>query len=1362
MAILLSDGLQINAGKHVDSRYLTTTNVAYSTVGQVNATIPISYRYLGLTVLIGDDEYWYKTGLTDSDLVLKSNEASVPYTAGNGISIGSNVVSLNVSNYNAGGVIGLTSTTFNSTSGAFTLASTNTGTISTTNALGVTGSTLNFNANSGGINLTTVANQHVNIIGGDSRYAADYSASYTPRSIPDVAWVTSQIPTNTVSRAGDTMIGPLIYTGTITNPNEYVTKSYVDAIAAGLNPRVQVAYTTDANITLSGLSVQGGGEWSGVLSGGERILVKNQSDPATNGFYISNSGAWTRATDMDVWSEVPAAYTFVQGGASQGTGWVAIANSSGTLGTDFIEFAQFNATTNYTADEQGLTLSATQFSLVLDGGTLSKSGTGLKVSDAGIGSTQIASSAVTYSKIQNIAASRLLGNPTGGAAAPSEILLGTNLSFVGSTLTLSSVPNITGINVGGNYTITLPTGVPTDGSVLKYNTIGGYTWGSVASSGGTVTSMSAGNLSPLFNSNVATATSTPSLTFSLINQDGNKAFMAPADGTLGSPTWRNIEAADLPDQGEYYIPIPGTNPGVPVSGFINFTYDTAGLASEDNPFNYILMCDTGGFIGDPETSGISLFSNTNFQVDVNDGITRGAFNIGPGDLNFSGVRANIEAVVNLSRPGGIGGSLRLRAPGSPYYIELISPALPASRTFTLPGSYPTVNGQVLSATTAGIMSWVTMTSGSGTLTSISGGTTGLTFSASPTTPVMSGTLVTANGGTGLTTIGTTGQGLVVNAAGTALEYQNILRSVDFNLAFVSGGIGYTPQKSLTFTAPLTKGVNANPDNDVIGLAGLTTVGTNGQVPMSNGSVWQYTTLATVATSGAYNDLTGKPTIPAQVNLIQGSNITITGTYPNLTINSSGGGGGGSSSMGSLYSVQTADGFGGFYGSDSLTFNHTTNLLTIPGMGGFAEGVRYVTINADGEFGTDIIPTPTTALTDVAFGASPNGNGGSISGNTITIQPASATTPGGVSVLAQSIAGVKTMVDHLKMTDNKEIQAVGSANFIKLRDTSDSNVLKLSANAVRVSSTSGGLITVGGGISSSGTSQQFVANGGGSGGISLDTSANSGGVTITTQAGQNLQISTGGFVVTSLAGSGTRMAVLDSSGKLGSQTLPSSLTTVAVGSTPNANGGSISGSTITLEPASINHPGIVSANSQVFNGAKTFNNIVTVPLHGTTTNDPSLLFGNSNFGIYVNGPGTNTGTNYLTIKSGFSSTASDVRITEGIIYANTVYANLISTFIQPQSIIIQPDYISSNYTVTDNDLILLVDATAGNITITLPDALIYRQYIIKKIDATVNTVTIDPEGTTQIEFASTKVLTTQGQSVTLTGRNTGTSHWYIIN
>lgn len=49
--------------------------------------------------------------------------------------------------------------------------------------------------------------------------------------------------------------------------------------------------------------------------------------------------------------------------------------------------------------------------------------------------TTITNAAVTYEKIQNESASTLLGNPTGSAAAPSEITLGNGLAFSGTTVT---------------------------------------------------------------------------------------------------------------------------------------------------------------------------------------------------------------------------------------------------------------------------------------------------------------------------------------------------------------------------------------------------------------------------------------------------------------------------------------------------------------------------------------------------------------------------------------------------------------------------------------------------------------------------------------------------------------------------------------------------------------------------------------------------------------------------------------------------------------------------------------------------------------------------------------------------------------
>lgn len=67
---------------------------------------------------------------------------------------------------------------------------------------------------------------------------------------------------------------------------------------------------------------------------------------------------------------------------------------------------------------------------------------GLETSGTNI---QIASAGVVYSKIQNVTANKLLGNPTGSAAAPSEITLGTGLSFSGTTLNSAVKTSVSGL-----------------------------------------------------------------------------------------------------------------------------------------------------------------------------------------------------------------------------------------------------------------------------------------------------------------------------------------------------------------------------------------------------------------------------------------------------------------------------------------------------------------------------------------------------------------------------------------------------------------------------------------------------------------------------------------------------------------------------------------------------------------------------------------------------------------------------------------------------------------------------------------------------------------------------------------------------
>lgn len=68
----------------------------------------------------------------------------------------------------------------------------------------------------------------------------------------------------------------------------------------------------------------------------------------------------------------------------------------------------------------------------------------------------------------------------------------------------------------------------------------------VGSGGGTVTSFSAGDLSPLFTTTETNPSTTPALSFSLTNAAQNAAFIGPASGGAGAPSYRALVQADLP------------------------------------------------------------------------------------------------------------------------------------------------------------------------------------------------------------------------------------------------------------------------------------------------------------------------------------------------------------------------------------------------------------------------------------------------------------------------------------------------------------------------------------------------------------------------------------------------------------------------------------------------------------------------------------------------------------------------------------------------------------------------------------------------------------------------------------------------
>lgn len=99
---------------------------------------------------------------------------------------------------------------------------------------------------------------------------------------------------------------------------------------------------------------------------------------------------------------------------------------------------------------------------------------------------------------------------------------------------------------------------------------------------------------------------------------------------------------------------------------------------------------------------------------------------------------------------------------------------------------------------------------------------------------------------------------------------------------------------------------------------------------------------------------------------------------------------------------------------------------------------------------------------------------------------------------------------------------------------------------------------------------------------------------------------------------------------------------AFGSTPNANGGSISGSTITLQPADATNPGGVSTTTQTFAGAKTFSSTPTFStmtvgsvlfagVGGILSDDNANLFYDSTNHFLMIGQTSQAGTDKLSVK-----------------------------------------------------------------------------------------------------------------------------------
>lgn len=142
------------------------------------------------------------------------------------------------------------------------------------------------------------------------------------------------------------------------------TKSYVDSVASGLDPKQSVRVATTANVTTYNASggPAGTGQFTSApsavdgvtLVNGDRILVKNQGDAKQNGIYVATATTttWNRASDMDgsPASEVSGGnYVFVEEGTQANSGWVLQGTGTLTLNTNNLNWVLFSASSDILA-----------------------------------------------------------------------------------------------------------------------------------------------------------------------------------------------------------------------------------------------------------------------------------------------------------------------------------------------------------------------------------------------------------------------------------------------------------------------------------------------------------------------------------------------------------------------------------------------------------------------------------------------------------------------------------------------------------------------------------------------------------------------------------------------------------------------------------------------------------------------------------------------------------------------------------------------------------------------------------------------------------------------------------------------------
>lgn len=249
---------------------------------------------------------------------------------------------------------------------------------------------------------------------------------------------------------------------------DLANKKYVDGLAAGLDAKESVRFSTSGDI--GGVYNSAGGTGStGSFSSvnlttninidygietpviGDRLLIKNQTDPKQNGIYIilslGTNANIERSLDHNTNQKVSSGnYTFIENGIEALKGYVLQGDGNLSLNIDPLNWVIFSQASAYTGGN-GINVNGSIISSDVDNTSVGISNTNkIEVKDLGITSAKINTGAVTSNKIldSNITTVKINDLAVTGVKIANNAITNTkiNSNVLGNGLTGGSGTNI--------------------------------------------------------------------------------------------------------------------------------------------------------------------------------------------------------------------------------------------------------------------------------------------------------------------------------------------------------------------------------------------------------------------------------------------------------------------------------------------------------------------------------------------------------------------------------------------------------------------------------------------------------------------------------------------------------------------------------------------------------------------------------------------------------------------------------------------------------------------------------------------------------------------------------------------------------